>query len=272
VLEALDQVIAWHAGLGAYTLLDLQWIDEGLVFRRGRSGESRVPPLPTPESIDAWRLLARRYRGEPAVLFDLFNEPHDIAPSRVPAGYDLCGIRDDGTLYAVEDGRVTSERWHGWARALTRAIRAEHPESLIFVSGVDWAYDLRGAPLTRAADSAEPWPDVVYSTHVYPWRGGPSRFSRLATLVGLEPTWDRAFGDLSREWPVFVAEWGGEARHVGWGERLRAYLEARDIGWAAWSWCDWPRLATMVDGEYEPTAFGRVVMEGLTGNATRDKA
>ena len=37
----------------------------------------RVAPTPDANSSVLWRTLAERYRDEPAVLFDLFNEPHD---------------------------------------------------------------------------------------------------------------------------------------------------------------------------------------------------
>lgn len=80
-LAALDQVIAMAAERGAYTLLDLQWLDAA--SPRGRlpsGGANFVPPLPNLGSIELWRQLASRYRGEPAVLYDIFNEPHDPLP------------------------------------------------------------------------------------------------------------------------------------------------------------------------------------------------
>ena len=39
-LQALDQVIDWAAALGAYTLLDLQWLDADTVY--GRLNDPRV--------------------------------------------------------------------------------------------------------------------------------------------------------------------------------------------------------------------------------------
>ena len=34
---------------------------------------------PTDDSVDFWKEAAARYKNHPAVLFDLFNEPHDIS-------------------------------------------------------------------------------------------------------------------------------------------------------------------------------------------------
>jgi len=201
-LQSIDQVIAWTSSLGAYTLLDLQWINT----------EVKIAPLPDFNSPRLWRTLAERYRSDPSVLYDLYNEPHD----------------------------TTAANWRYWATLLTDTIREVHQDSLIFVSGLDWGYDLRGVRIDAR--------DVVYSTHVYPWK--------------TSPRWDRAFGDLAREVPVFAGEWGGRDKHLDWGARLAAYLDRLDIGWTAWSWVDDPHL----QHEGVPTAFGEIVKGSLLSN------
>ena len=106
-------------------------------------------------------------------------------------------------------------------------------------------------------------PNLVYSTHVYPW----SR-TGLVRLRPFEAEWTRAFGWLADTHPVFAGEWGGMAHgprggHLAWGRRLESYLRAREIGWAAWSWADWPHLVTDCRAsDYGPTAFGALVKDG----------
>lgn len=253
-LDALDRVIAWAAECGAYTLLDLQWLDGERVF--GTNGDftfNRVPPLPEAETIDAWALLAARYRDEPAVLFDLFNEPHDPLPDD---STELLAIDADGRIVPREGRGVRMEHWRPWARHLIDTIRAEHPASLIFVSGVRWAYDLRGLPdLNRE--------NIVYSTHVYPWtRTHPLRFAG-----GAARDWHRAFGHLVGTAPLFAGEWGGTDDHIAWGAQLLDYFEQHGIGWTAWSWADWPHLVHGCRAaDYTPTAFGALVRRGLMAN------
>ena len=250
-LAAIDQVIFWASAAGAYTLLDLQWLDADVACGSNPDGScNRVPSLPTTDTLAVWRMLARRYRDEPAVLFDVFNEPHDPIPDD-PTG--LVGIGENGILFPLTRRRVTIAEWQPWARHLVQAIRAEHPASLIFVSGVRWAYDLRGMPLTIANGSTEMLPNLVYSTHVYPW----------TAHSGL--SWRAAFGELSRCAPVFIAEWGGGTEDVDWGERLARYARRLEIGWTAWSWSDRPRLVVNAQAQrYEPTDFGRLVRRHLT--------
>ena len=222
-LRDLDRVISWAAQYGAYTLLDLQWLDADDPYGPNRQF---VPTLPNARTAEMWALLARRYREEPAVLFDLFNEPHDrLAEDPHPLA------RPDGSLYPNQS-RVTAAEWQPWARLLIDTIRAEHPDALIWVSGTNWAYDLRGFPIDRA--------DLVYSTHIYRNKGN---------------NWDQAFGNLAWTVPVFAGEWGGGDADVEWGQRLARYMTERGMGWTAWSWSDEPYVVS----RYARTRFGEVV-------------
>lgn len=229
--QALDQVIFWASMFGAYTLLDLQWLDVERVYGGNRNF---VAPLPNMQSIELWSTLARRYKDEPAVLYDLFNEPHDRLPDDP---YPL--NKPDGTTYPASQMRVTMNEWQPWARALTQAIRNENPDALIFIGGTNWAYDLRGMPI----DDLD---NVVYSTHVYPNKGAD---------------WDNVFGDLSESVPVFAGELGGAdtPAELDYVRRLLDYLRQKEIGFAAWSWIDQPNLIT----RYAPTAFGQLIRQTL---------
>jgi endoglucanase len=254
-LAAVDRVVAWAEASGLYTLLDLQWIDAETPRGIGQDGSiNRVPALPDADSIDLWRILAARYRDRPSVLFDLFNEPHTpMADDDAP----LVGVRPDGGLWRLPSRVVGMDEWQPWALRLIAEIRAVHPQAVIFVSGVRWAYDLRGFPLRRRSGHAVE--GLVYSTHVYPW-------TTIGLLPGRTPEreWHRAFGHLAAACPVFAAEWGGDGSQVDWGRRLLAYLEATTVGWTAWSWCDWPMLLTSHrGGDWTPTPFGDVVKAGL---------
>ena len=90
--------------------------------------------------------------------------------------------------------------------------------------------------------------NVVYSTHVYPNKG---------------TDWDNIFGDLSESVPVFAGELGGTESpdQLNYVSRLLEYLDQREIGFAAWSWCNEPYLVT----RYTPTRFGQLVQQSLAG-------
>jgi endoglucanase len=228
--QALDQVIAWNAMFGAYTLLDLQWLDTQRIYGGARNF---IAPLPNMESVTLWTTIAARYKEEPAVLYDLFTEPHD----RLPDDPYLLN-KEDGTTYPAGQFAVTMAMWQPWAQHLSSVIRMQNPRSLIFVSGVDWAYDLGGMPIDVS--------NVVYSSHVYSNKG---------------TDWADAFGNLAETVPVFVGEFGGAdtSGDLDFVSKLLAYLQARGIGWTAWSWFNDPFLVN----RYAPTKFGALVRQRL---------
>ena len=228
--SALDQVIYWTSMFGAYTLLDLQWLDGDRIYGGNRNF---VAPLPNMQSIELWALLARRYKDEPAVLFDIFTEPHDrLNDDPFPLN------KDDGTTYPADQRSVTMTEWQPWAQKLTSIIRSENSHSLVFISGINWAYDLRGMPMNLA--------NVVYSSHVY-------------SNKAIE--WPDAFGDLSQTVPVFVGEFGGDdtPADLEFGRRLGEYMRQLGIGWTAWSWYNDPLLVS----RYAATQFGNIVRQQL---------
>jgi len=201
----LDRIIGWINRCGAYAMLDLQWQDVKV----------RIPKIPDGKAAGMWAILAERYQDKPGVLYDIHNEAHD-------------------TTWAAWRERTTE---------IIKTIRAKHPKSLIFVSGLDWAYDIRGW-----AESPLPFPDIVYSTHPYPFKGEPW-------------AWDKYFGDFTETFPVFAGEFGGEDKDLEWGERLIEYFDRKKMGWAAWSWVDQPHL-TLRDRR-TPTPFGEMVKAAL---------
>jgi endoglucanase len=228
---ALDQFIYWSSLFGAYTLLDLQWLDAERIYGGNRNF---VAPLPNADSIRLWSMLARRYKDEPAVLYDLFTEPHDrLNDDPFPLN------RTDGTVYPVDQRKVTMQDWQPWARTLTEAIRAENLQALVFVGGTNWAYDLRGMPMDIA--------NLVYSTHVYSNKGDD---------------WTVAFGNLAATVPVFVGEFGWTDTHEDrdFGRRLMQYMKDLELGWTAWSWFNDP----LSIARYAATPFGENVRRQLT--------
>jgi hypothetical protein len=132
-------------------------------------------------------------------------------------------------LYEADQFEVRAEEWLPWARKLVDVIRAQHSQSLIWVPGVDWAYDLRGIELDAS--------NIVYSSHVYPNR--------------LRWHWRSRFGYVGEDRPLFLGEFGG-----GSGDK--------SCGWTAWSWADHPRLVENAQrGDHTPTLFGDLVRRAL---------
>ncbi len=210
--DYLDEIIGWILANEAYVLLDLQWQDT----------EVKIPPIPNEGAVGMWQLLAGRYKDNPGVLYDIHNEAHD----------------------------TSWEAWRQRAIEIIEGIRSVHDKALIFVSGLDWAYDLRGwgtDPL--------PYENIVYSTHPYPFKAEPW-------------AWDKYFGNFAEEIPIFAGEFGGGEDDLEWGRQLLAYFNAKKMGWTAWSWSNQPYLTQ--NDRRTPTSFGEIVREALIAHAEQD--
>lgn len=244
-LTSIDQVISWAASLGAYTILDLQWLDAETVYghvkeKDGETSENHVPPTPNSDSILLWKALAKRYRDETAVLFDILNEPHDPLEDDVLPLYE---IGSAGDVIETNHDSVGPKEWVPWAERLVAEIRALRPTGIIMVAGVDWAFDLRGIRVQA--------PNIVYSAHIYPNRRPDD--------------WFKAIGDSSHV-PIFVGEWGGTEHDLDFGLALAERMRRLGLGWTAWSWVDEPKLIKPRRvPHYEPTLFGELVRNELLG-------
>lgn len=276
-LRDLDRIIEWAAAEGMYTLLNLHAFDTRREFGPG----NHVPPLPEENSVRFWILLASRYRREPAVLYDLFNEPH------VPLAGDTSYVFQPP---ATPTGWI--HLWHDWIRRLAAAIHRVHPDALLFVSGWDWGHDLSSFPVPISGGTF--LRNAVYSTHIYQdsARAGHTDFERLF-----------GFPRLRVDHPIFVGEWGGDTTATSvtnhyassplpagwastiltWGRELEDYMRERHrsvggtwqglAGWTAWSWGDWPHVVerartgtrpyTIAAGVHSPTPFGALVQAAL---------
>jgi endoglucanase len=176
-LESLDQIIHWAAECGAYTMLDLQWLDADKPWGADREF---IYPVPNRESATVWHVLASRYADRPEVLYDLYTEPHDTTPMI----------------------------WNQWAQLLADTVWQDNPRGMVFVSGVGWGFDLRKVAIEGH--------NVVYSTHVYKkwgddWDGAFGERSRTDPVFAGE--WGCWNGEL--EWGRSVLDYFA-AHGLGW--------------------------------------------------------
>ena len=226
-LEALDGTISAAADAGLYTVVQLSLLSSTLPTHAGPGAQDRFePPLPNPASVDLWSLLAQRYAGEAAVLFDLFRSPHDPA-----AGDSLAALLP----------RVTWTVWNDWLLSMLGAVRRAAPRSIAILRGLARGVDLGGFPL-HYSDGTEP-ANVVYAAE-----------TGLAG-DGRPPA---ALARLGRSHPVGVFTWrtrpGEETAVVAAGRRLAR----AGFHWIAadWAGIEMPLVRRRADRVVRPTPLG----------------
>jgi endoglucanase len=238
----VDSVINWAEGAGMDVILDLHWSDTGVLASCDPTAGGCQQLMADANSITFWTEVAGRYKNDGRVLFELYNEPHDVS----------WGVWKSG-----------GDTGQGWTAAgmqqLYQAVRGTGANNLVVIGGLNYAFDLSGVPANRIDGF-----NITYATHPYNTSGrSPS-------------TWDHAWGSLTTTDPVIVTEFGDPVSVAGDGgtvcaseysQELITYADAHNAGWTAWAWfpgnCTFPSLITDWNGT--PNAPGAVVKSALAG-------
>jgi endoglucanase len=238
------QVVDRCAARGCCVILDLHWSDAGEWGKQ--IGQHAMPDQ---NSLLFWKEVATVYRNHPGVLFDLYNEPHDVSWE----------VWRDGGMVTERNRRTGSETTYQAVglQALLDSVRSTGARNVAIAGGLDWAYDYSGI-LAGKQLSDPKGAGVVYANHAYPLK----RESVERWVTRMETA--------AKQLAVIVSEFGSEPRggagETGdqWvGQVLRAMQEHR------WSWTAWdmhpragPRLIS--DWNYTPTpGFGALVKQAL---------
>ena len=76
--QAISTYVRRLHAAGLYAIVDLHWSAQGTLPADGRTGQGRqMADLDHAPAF--WSSVATVFRSDPAVVFDLFNEPHDIS-------------------------------------------------------------------------------------------------------------------------------------------------------------------------------------------------
>jgi len=223
---AIDQAVKWAETAGLDVILDLHWSDRG--------DYSQTPAqqrMADAHSVDFWTGVAGAYKGDGHVMFELYNEPHDVSWSVWLNG----GPSGDGFTVAG-------------MQQLYEAVRSTGAENLVFIGGLQFAYDLSGVPSNRVNGH-----NIVWATHPY---NQPNK----------QPAnWDTGFGFLAATDPVMATEFGDSSCATDYYTSFIAYADAHKISWSGWAWyvagCSFPALIS--DWSGTPTAAGQVEKSAL---------
>src|SRR5262249_14368903 len=182
----VGQVVDTCAAQGCYVILDLHWSDAG---EWGKQIGQHV--MPDQNSVAFWQDLATTYKNHPAVIFDLYNEPHDVS-------WDIW--RDGGKVTEKDRRKGTEKTYEAVGmQALLDTVRATEAENVVIAAGLDWAYDLSG--ILDGKQLADPKGNgVLYANHAYPNKGDTVE------------RWVEKMEKATKKLPVIVSEFGSDAR------------------------------------------------------------
>lgn len=184
---------------GAVAILDLHWGAPGGALALG---QEMMPDL---HATAFWQSVASTFVSDPGVIFDLFNEPHDVSWSCwlngcvTPTGYQAVGMQ-----------------------SLVDTVRAAGASQPIMVEPLGWGGDLSGFLANAPVD---PDHQLVASVHVY------------NTSVCATPScWDQVIAPVAAAYPVVTGELGEFDCSASFVDDYTAWADAHGVSYLGWTW------------------------------------
>lgn len=232
------EVSAAH-GAGLFVILDLHWTAPGSQLALSQNPEPDADHSPA-----FWSSVASTFESDPAVIFDLFNEPYDYwGTDPDPWNGWLNGDVQSqyitgGTPYTVS----ASWRTAGMQQLLT-AVRSAGATQPILINGLDWANDDSGW-LTHAP--IDPLGQIIVGAHIYP---GES--------CDAASCWEGVFPAIGAQYPILIGETGDlSATPSTFLPGFLSYADTQGWNYLAWTWNPWqdPSYVLITDWAGTPTA------------------
>ena len=208
---------------GMAAILDLHWNGPGTQLATGQRVMADADHSPA-----FWTSVATTFKSDAGVMFDLYNEPHDISWS------------------CWRDGCTTSDGWQtAGMQSLVNAVRNTGARQPIMVGGLGWSSDLSQWLTYKPTDPAN---QLVASFHLYNFSG-----------CNTASCWDANVAPVAASVPVVTGELGESDCGHGFIDQYMAWADAHNVSYLGWTWDTWdcssgPALITNYDGT--PTAFG----------------
>lgn len=190
-----------------------------------------APMLDKAHGPELWRSLATTFRGDKAVLFDLYNEPYGITWE---CWRDGCGD-------------------YAGMQELVNAVRSTGATNPLVLTGPSYGNEISRWLTYKPAD---PLNNLVAGVHIYPESGCATREcvdARILPVAAAVPVVVGEFGDTNCAGPFLAA--------------LPAWADPNGIGYVAFTWnvspvpCAGYHLITAFDGT--PTPAGAVFRDHL---------
>jgi endoglucanase len=229
---------------GMVAILDLHWTDGRYTGPSSACASAQARCLkPMPDAAQAvpfWASVAQAFKGNDAVLFDLFNEPFpERAAHSETSGWQcwLHGGSCPGIGYQVAG-----------MQDLINAVRGTGARNVILLSGLAYANDLTG---WLADEPTDPDRGLAASWHSY-------NFNACSTVT----CWTTQVAPVIAHVPLVAGEIGENDCGPGYVTAVTNWLDSESSSYLAWAWnADFscaagPSLITSYAGAPSPYGAG----------------
>jgi hypothetical protein len=248
---------------GMYSILDLHWTAPGSYEATGQN----VAP-DADHSVTFWQQAATTFKGNSAVMFDLYNEPRlwcyttACSSNYTTAEQTAWGCYLNGCSYTTSgNDSISGMEPAGTTftiagtQQLVNTIRAAGASNVIVVEGLGYANSTDGfMPYAQPSDSLH---NVAFEVHVYPSSGANSPSAMTSRVTT---------NNLSSSYPIFMGEFGEpicSGTSSGFTANMMNWADTNGYSYTAWGWdagegCGGPSLVTN-DDTGTTTTYGAIV-------------
>ena len=253
--DACDKIVRLAANRGAYVVIDLHR------FR-----------APKAEHVEFWKDCAAHYKNHPAVLFDLFNEPHGISWEiwRDGGWVGKQGQHDESAFLSSEEKKKNQGFESVGMQALVDAVRSTGAKNVVIAGGLFWANDLTGIE-SEAIEKGEKKSfrltdttgnGIMYAWHTYHWHKG---WGRLLPVAAKHPIFLGEVGASPLGVMNFISDNQQEDPYT-FSPDMLGFIQKLRINWTGW--CFHPKAAPVMieNWDYKPTPYwGEFAKRALAG-------
>jgi hypothetical protein len=228
---------------GIVAIVELHWTDGAYTGNSaGCSSAQATCQKPMPDAAQAipfWTSVASTFKGNDAVVFDLFNEPYAArATGNGTSGWQCW--RDGGTCNGI--GYQVAGM-----QGMVNAVRSTGASNVLMLGGEEYSNDLTQ---WLAYEPTDPDHNLVASWHSY-------NFNACAN----QSCWNSQIAAVIARVPLVAGEIGENDCSGGYITPLMAWLDSRHTSYLAWTWNNWsggcssgPTLISDYSGT--PTNYG----------------
>jgi len=233
--HAVERYVKALNAAGLYVILDLHWAAPGDILAR-----QQWPMADADHAPAFWRSVARTFKHNHAVIFDLFNEPYVTS---WPCWENGCA-----TTFTDSAGQTVAYRTAGMQQ-LVNAVRRTGAHTPLMLGGIDWASD---ESQWQAYEPTDPDHQLIVSFHTY-------SFSDCNT----EDCWNSTIAPLTATTPVVTGEFGENDCNDSYALAYMNWADANGVSYLGWAWdstdSGWSCSggpALIVDYSGTPTPYG----------------
>jgi endoglucanase len=249
-------VVTKARALGLAVILDNHASDRGNANYSLTPDGQQMPDMNN--TLPFWKDVAATFKNDGGVIFELYNEPHEITWDVWLNGGDIAS----GPTYP---GGPFGEGYKAVGmQQLYDAVRGVGAKNLVLVSGMHWGYYLNGVAQNRVKGF-----NIVYGAHPYDW---PDKQPDV---------WENDFGVLAATDPVIISEFGAyDCTRLWYYNAALDYADKKGMSWVSWAWwspppvtstytqaqresdiCHFPALITDWNGA--PSSSGQIIKARL---------